>query len=457
MKVHQTRIYPPILSYLYRRKTLNGKAGVLLAQWLRNSCGVAGHLSWFIAEFDTSNFAFSWLSENTMSQLWDLIADEVKSRGVHLIHIEIEKWIRICFCLLFCSDPVFAAEWNCLLFDTWTSIASLSLWHKVILSQLSPVSECATCIFYDQFCFGNQNRTGPFSACAVISDKEIVCQIPRILRQSLTCFWFWMQVELKTAFWGSDAKSSWGRKRERKETWWGRVAGLRRQSAVLPTRTLGGNLDPVGVVGTVADKTYICSSRCLFVSGKKFSTLGRIFFRRVVAQHTDERQAVMLCMSLVSFFSFVVRFCQSFSSQRTWQKWHEKPRQSSAATIVHEMCVLICNHKLSIDLGNSRNVSIRHHIVRSPSPRRACFEQRLPVFQQCCSLFLRNFGQAMDVLLFQLSEWSKNDERLAQAVQENDLNKVDTILLKKRVIPTKLDQHGTTLWVQLYIPCTQHR
>ena len=53
--------------------------------------------------------------------------------------------------------------------------------------------------------------------------------------------------------------------------------------------------------------------------------------------------------------------------------------------------------------------------------------------------------------LLQLSEWKKNDERLSLAVQENDLNKVDSLLLKKGVVPTKLDQQGTTLYVFSYL------
>ena len=70
-------------------------------------------------------------------------------------------------------------------------------------------------------------------------------------------------------------------------------------------------------------------------------------------------------------------------------------------------------------------------------------------FQQFFSSHLQIFAMSFSSL--QLSEWNKNDERLSLAVQENDLNKVDSLLLKKGVVPTKLDQQGTTLCVFSYL------
>lgn len=43
---------------------------------------------------------------------------------------------------------------------------------------------------------------------------------------------------------------------------------------------------------------------------------------------------------------------------------------------------------------------------------------------------------------FQSQEWSKSDERLLQAVEQDDPEKVAALIVKKGLCPTKLDTEG---------------
>lgn len=45
-------------------------------------------------------------------------------------------------------------------------------------------------------------------------------------------------------------------------------------------------------------------------------------------------------------------------------------------------------------------------------------------------------------LCFQSQDWSKTDDRLLQAVEQNDPEKVATLLVKKGLSPSKLDTEG---------------
>lgn len=42
----------------------------------------------------------------------------------------------------------------------------------------------------------------------------------------------------------------------------------------------------------------------------------------------------------------------------------------------------------------------------------------------------------------QSQDWSKSDERLLQAVEQNDPEKVSALIVKKGLSPTKLDAEG---------------
>ncbi|KAM6962423.1 uncharacterized protein ankrd24 [Aplochiton taeniatus] len=61
------------------------------------------------------------------------------------------------------------------------------------------------------------------------------------------------------------------------------------------------------------------------------------------------------------------------------------------------------------------------------------------------SLSSRRAGQSADCCCNQYSQsqdWSKSDDRLLQAVEQNDLDKVNTLIVKKGLCPTKLDSDG---------------
>ena len=49
------------------------------------------------------------------------------------------------------------------------------------------------------------------------------------------------------------------------------------------------------------------------------------------------------------------------------------------------------------------------------------------------------------IVVLQLSEWSKNDEKLLKAVENNDYSKVDELLKKKSLNPTKLGAKGLSV------------
>lgn len=42
----------------------------------------------------------------------------------------------------------------------------------------------------------------------------------------------------------------------------------------------------------------------------------------------------------------------------------------------------------------------------------------------------------------QSQDWTKNDEKLLQAVDYNDAGKVASLLIRKGLVPTKLDSEG---------------
>lgn len=45
----------------------------------------------------------------------------------------------------------------------------------------------------------------------------------------------------------------------------------------------------------------------------------------------------------------------------------------------------------------------------------------------------------------QLSEWNKGDDKILKAVENGDLSKVEAILQKKTINPTKLGIHGFSM------------
>ncbi len=47
-------------------------------------------------------------------------------------------------------------------------------------------------------------------------------------------------------------------------------------------------------------------------------------------------------------------------------------------------------------------------------------------------------------VMLQLTEWTKYDDKLVTAVEKNQLDKIQSLLTKKGVIPTKLDAQGYT-------------
>uniref|UniRef100_A0A670ZRP7 Ankyrin repeat domain 24 n=1 Tax=Pseudonaja textilis TaxID=8673 RepID=A0A670ZRP7_PSETE len=49
---------------------------------------------------------------------------------------------------------------------------------------------------------------------------------------------------------------------------------------------------------------------------------------------------------------------------------------------------------------------------------------------------------ASDAVGFQSQDWNKNDEKLLQAVEFNDADRVSSLLLRKNLVPTKLDTEG---------------
>jgi hypothetical protein len=46
---------------------------------------------------------------------------------------------------------------------------------------------------------------------------------------------------------------------------------------------------------------------------------------------------------------------------------------------------------------------------------------------------------------FQLSEWGKGDDKILKAVENGDITKVESILQKKIINPTKLGIHGFSM------------
>ena len=66
----------------------------------------------------------------------------------------------------------------------------------------------------------------------------------------------------------------------------------------------------------------------------------------------------------------------------------------------------------------------------------------------CCSV-RRTFVD----LCWQLSEWSKNDEKLSVAVDSGDVSKVIPLISKRGVDPTKVDPKGQTAWVEIECCC----
>lgn len=58
----------------------------------------------------------------------------------------------------------------------------------------------------------------------------------------------------------------------------------------------------------------------------------------------------------------------------------------------------------------------------------------------CCRCIANNY-----VLYFQLSEWNKNDEKLLKAIEIGDVDKVQSLLQKKTLVPTKLGPRGLSV------------
>uniref|UniRef100_A0A8D2JFQ2 Uncharacterized protein n=1 Tax=Varanus komodoensis TaxID=61221 RepID=A0A8D2JFQ2_VARKO len=57
----------------------------------------------------------------------------------------------------------------------------------------------------------------------------------------------------------------------------------------------------------------------------------------------------------------------------------------------------------------------------------------------------------MSSAAFQSQDWSKNDEKLLQAVEYNDANRVSSLLLRKGLVSTKLDSEGKSASVLFFI------
>uniref|UniRef100_A0A8C5TU93 Uncharacterized protein n=1 Tax=Malurus cyaneus samueli TaxID=2593467 RepID=A0A8C5TU93_9PASS len=50
--------------------------------------------------------------------------------------------------------------------------------------------------------------------------------------------------------------------------------------------------------------------------------------------------------------------------------------------------------------------------------------------------------RSMKAAAEQSQDWTKNDEKLLQAVDYNDASRVTSLLLRKGLVPTKLDSEG---------------
>lgn len=57
-------------------------------------------------------------------------------------------------------------------------------------------------------------------------------------------------------------------------------------------------------------------------------------------------------------------------------------------------------------------------------------------------VFIKTAASRSLALLPQSQDWSKSDERLLQAVEQNEPDKVSALIVKKGLCPTKLDAEG---------------
>lgn len=62
-------------------------------------------------------------------------------------------------------------------------------------------------------------------------------------------------------------------------------------------------------------------------------------------------------------------------------------------------------------------------------------------------VFIKTAVTCSLALLPQSQDWSKSDERLLQAVEQNEPDKVSALIVKKGLCPTKLDAEGKSAWV----------
>lgn len=69
-------------------------------------------------------------------------------------------------------------------------------------------------------------------------------------------------------------------------------------------------------------------------------------------------------------------------------------------------------------------------------------------YSSSCSSTAANALLTITVLYFQLSEWNKNDEKLLKAIEIGDVDKVQSLLQKKTLVPTKLGPRGLSVWVK---------
>uniref|UniRef100_A0A8C8ADI0 Uncharacterized protein n=1 Tax=Otus sunia TaxID=257818 RepID=A0A8C8ADI0_9STRI len=63
--------------------------------------------------------------------------------------------------------------------------------------------------------------------------------------------------------------------------------------------------------------------------------------------------------------------------------------------------------------------------------------------------------RSLPALLVLSQDWTKNDEKLLQAVDYNDAGKVTSLLVRKGLVPTKLDSEGKSASVLTHVPGTR--
>lgn len=90
------------------------------------------------------------------------------------------------------------------------------------------------------------------------------------------------------------------------------------------------------------------------------------------------------------------------------------------------------------------------YIINLPTLLCLCHDTEVKV-QSIYSPSLHHFSAAPpDPPPPQSQDWCKSDDRLLQAVEQNEPDKVSALIVKKGLSPTKLDAEGKSAWVHLW-------